>query len=713
MPRRRWLIPLGVVALLLALLAVFASIGADHDAITGLSAVLYLLIRAGTPALAYLAGAVGLGRLCGPWIRASRDAPVLQAACGLAIMLSLSHLLGVLGLLAGRMAMPVGAGTVAIGVVLLGHQLASERNHDRATVSPIWLLGMPAFALLLVAACQPPGWLWDSEAGGYDALSYHLQLPQEWLAGGRVWPVTHNVFSFLPSYVESAFVHLGAMTGAPALPTTESRAPGLIAGEGTGVISCQFLSVGIALAAVAVVARLGISACRRAGLEGSGAFAGLLLLCTPWTVVVGSLAYNDLAVVALIAAAMLAAMDDQLSGTIRGVLAGFLIGAACGCKPTALLFGAPPVGIALLAGAPMRRWAGAVLPAAGAGLLTLAPWLIRNWLACGNPVFPQAAAWFGSAHWTADQAQRYAAAVSFHGSFADRLRLMFLVDPSDPAGARHRGLLHPQWFAFFGVASAATALVIAQKRTRRIGIVLGAGLLTQLLAWLLFTHIQSRFLLPLAAPACALFAVAVQSARAAAGNVPVLAPRTALASLACLAQTAACIFSFAQQRGGHPNQLLLAGPGIRSGESFRRELAALSPADRAKAVADLPHEAFLNLSLPPGATTYLLGDATPLYYSVPVLYNTTWDRWPLAEAMRAAPTDPGAWSRALSARGVRFVLVNPSEIERLIRSGWADPLITGPAVTDWLARSARLVKSWPQSGIALFELLPSLSETSR
>ena len=48
------------------------------------------------------------------------------------------------------------------------------------------LLALPGLALLLTAACSPPGWLWGGsgadpvgEARGYDALEYHLQLPQE------------------------------------------------------------------------------------------------------------------------------------------------------------------------------------------------------------------------------------------------------------------------------------------------------------------------------------------------------------------------------------------------------------------------------------------------------------------------------------------------------------------------------------------------------
>ena len=53
----------------------------------------------------------------------------------------------------------------------------------------------PAVAVLLVAACSAPGWLWASEFGGYDALSYHLQLPKEWLHLKKITTLDHNVYS--------------------------------------------------------------------------------------------------------------------------------------------------------------------------------------------------------------------------------------------------------------------------------------------------------------------------------------------------------------------------------------------------------------------------------------------------------------------------------------------------------------------------------------
>jgi hypothetical protein len=686
----RWLIPACAVALLLACLAGFSAIGGPHNAIDGVSSVLYLTIRAGAPALAYLLAAAGFGRVFARLYRGSPDAAVLQVGLGLGFMLSLSHLLGVLGLLGGRAAMPVAAGSIVLGLALLAHQLLPRRGDIHASLPLGWLLAIPPVALLLVAASQPPGWLWDSEAGGYDALSYHLQLPREWLAQGRLWPNTHSVFSFFPSYVEAAFLHIGALLG------------GLVSGEGLGVISCQFLSAGIALITVGVISRLCAAMTRRAGFCCSGVLSSVVFLATPWTLVVGSLAYNDLAVVALLAAALLAAMDERATPLRRAALSAFLVGVACGCKPTALLFAAP-VAIALLATIPPRGWAKPFLIGAAVGALTLSPWLIRNWLACGNPVFPEAESIFGSAHWSADQLNRYHAATSFHGSFADRLRLMLLPDSSDPAGTRHRGLLHPQWSIFFGITLASAIVALARPATRRTALVLSIGLAAQLLAWLFLTHIQSRFLLPLAIPGCGLISLAV--AHTSDDNRRFIPPRVGLAIVACLIQLIASVMIFADQRAGHPNAMLLSGPGVRTGEAFRAELAGLPPAERSKQLDNLGPEAFCNFFLPRDATLYLLGDATPLYFRLPVLYNTTWDTWPLGDAIRAAPADPAAWTGTLLSRGVRFVLLDPGEIDRLTRSGWIDPAITPGAVSDWLSRSARPVKSWPVA--TLFELLPS------
>ncbi|MEO0717011.1 MAG: hypothetical protein AAFY58_08475, partial [Planctomycetota bacterium] len=77
------------------------------------------------------------------------------------------------------------------------------------------------------------------------------------------------------------------------------------------------------LVAAWMSARTTRAACASCGLTGRGAYAGaalagVLVLVTPWTVVVGSLAYNEMAVVLLGAAALGVAFDRNLSPRVRG-----------------------------------------------------------------------------------------------------------------------------------------------------------------------------------------------------------------------------------------------------------------------------------------------------------------------------------------------------------------------------------------------------------
>lgn len=687
----RWPVPAAGLVLLIASLAAFASIGGPDDPlIVRIATVLDLLIRAGLPAAAYLLAGVGLGEAFRPFVRASREATALRSALGVGLMLTVSHAEGVFGLLG----MWAALAPVAVGMALLLWGWAGERPRPAPAMSGLLLIAVPALALMLVAASSPPGWLWGSEAGGYDALEYHLELPKEWLASGRVWPVAHNVYSFLPGYVEAAFTHLAAMTGA----ARSTGSGGMLAGDGWRLIGCQMLSAGFATFAAAMVGRFAMAAARRIGLASSGPTlagfgAGALLLCTPWTIVVGSLAYNDLVMLAFTAAAMTAAIDPDLKPLARWGATGALVGFACCCKPTALFLAGVPAGILLLALSPVRLWALSGLAGTVSGSLTIVPWLLRNWLAIGNPVFPFGAKLFGNGPWTGAQVARYQAAHSFHGSLAERIGLLIIADPTDAAGPVQRGLMHPQWFAFFPLCVLAAAVVVGPAR-RRFAVVLIGAFLAQLGAWLFFTHVQSRFLLPMAALGCALVGVAL--ARAAAGAKPAFALGGAAPLVACGVQLAASIVIFAQQRGGAPNALLTAGPGFRTGRAFA------GGGDRA--LQDAGPEAYINLTTRPGDRVYLLGDATPLYYSADVVYNTTFDTWPFGEAVRAAPGDPGAWTGALKQRGITRVLVNFGELARLARSGWIDPAVTREAVESWLRSGPRIIREWPDIGCVLVAL---------
>ncbi len=716
----------GVVALVALVLGIvlLAGLGAE-DPLGSITGAVAAIASSGVFAALYVLGAWGLGGLARFGFAGSREASAIQLGVGLALMLTLSYGLGALGLLNPLTAIA----TVGLGLVLGAVQVVRTQVWRRvgtlAWAPMCWLGGI---ALLAVASASPAGWLWGSEFGGYDALSYHLQLPQEWIAAGRIEPVTHNVYSYLPSYVESAFVHLGHMTFAPREIVAGDVHMGLLAGSGWRALMPQYLHAALVVASAWLVRRMTIALlidrCSteedRQRLDVIGWLAGALVVSTPWVIVVGSLAYNEVAVVALGAAAMITAVGDGMRPAMRGALVGLLVGVACGAKPTALFLVGGPVGVVLVgswvlgrgsgvwglgsgAGGRGRGWVGALGVVVGVGCVVgvaaLAPWLVRNAVHGGNPVFPQLTGVFGSAHWSAEQVAKYAAAHRFDGSVGERLALAVLPDEGE-----YRGMSHPQWMAFWLAVVAGMIASIARRETRRAGVIVGVGLGVGLVSWLGLTHIQSRFLLPMVPTGMLAMALGAWSLsrdrRVGARALAVVVAIQALASAGI----------FLSQRDGAPNLLTGVGPAYFSGEHARRLLGDVSErgvADRLRGLEQLgqvPATAMMNLALESGEAVLMIGDATAFYVRPPVRYHTTWDRSPLREMMLASPGEPGAWTRGLRAMGVRYVDISFGELARLGAEGWYDDAVTAQRVGLWSATLGEPVLGWPEIGRVVFDL---------
>lgn len=686
---------LGVIALALALcLLIVGLVGSTLDPFVALGSLL-LKLAALWPAAVYLLAAYGLGRPLTPLWGREGDTHSLQLVVGLALLVTLSHLLGALGLLSP----PTAIGLCVLGCALAAHQLLPILRNASAATPPrlAWILTAPAAALLLVAAMMPPGWLWRSEFGGYDVLSYHLQLPQEWLAVGALKPLAHNVYSYLPGYMEAAYLHLAHLTLAP------PQGGGLVAGDGWRLLACQGLHAGVAIVAALLTARLARRIALRCGATAQAAdlgalTAGALALATPWAVVTGSLAYNEAGVNALLAGALLASVQERLSHAARGLLVGLLVGVACGFKPTALFFAGAPAAVLLIAALERRPRAilFAVLAGTVAGTLALAPWLVRNALHGGNPVFPFASDLFGAAHWSPDQIERYTAAHSFDGSLTDRLRTLLWTSPTaspqDPSVVRFRGLANPQWGLLAPIAAATLAIALAAGgNVRRWALLLAAGLLLQLLAWLSLTHLQSRFLLPLLPVACALAGLSITHLRSR-GSADTRAAVAALAGTLILAQTLFLFFIYTGERAGRP------GLGLALFPEFFTGRAAKEPASTAAG--------WSHVRPPDSGLVYLVGDATPLYFAPGALYHTTYDPSPLGQLMREHPDDPSAWARALQDRGVGWLLISDSELARLQSSGWYDPIVTRESVRAFAEAMGGATRVWPDERRYLVRVQP-------
>ena len=679
-----WIVPaVFAVALLTAL-----SLGpAEPIADRALALLATTLTAAWMPA-AYLLGAIGWGIIARPWTRDLPAAAPLNAGIGLALTLTATHALGVLGLLNTVTAW---AWTGA-GLILLVHQFRHIRTLPRIPDTPTRIaiaLASIGVAIMLVAAASPPGALWDSEFGGYDALSYHLQLPAEWLEAGRIAPAEHNVYAFLPGYYEAAILHQAHLANAP--KTTPEGLSGLLQHAGAPLIASHHLALGCTMLAAwfaaaftrTLAVRIQIPA---AASNLAAAVTAALILLIPWTQAVGSLAYNEPAMLALATASLLAAAVPDLTPTRRAMMVAFTMGVAAGCKPTAILFLAPAAAILMAVNTPRRAWPIMFLTGATIGLLTLAPWLARNALFATNPIFPHANSLISHAHWSPEQSARYAAGHRFDGSWPRRLATLILpaADPGAPPVVRWRGLTNPQWALTPVAALIGLIALLARRNTHRTGAILAASLIAGLLSWFVFTHLQSRFLIPLMPLMATATALAI-------ATLPLRTGAVATAMLlACSALWS--IVNFSRQRSGDPNALLTLGPDVFTG---RLPLEGLG---------DSVVWAGLNETLPAGQTVLLLGDATPIYLRRPLAYTTVWDTHPLTEAMRVHPDDPDAWTRALLESDRTWVLVSLAELERLQRSGWLDPSLSPERVGAWLDTLGAPVRAWPQQSRYLFRL---------
>src|SRR5205809_404472 len=106
---------------------------------------------------------------------------------------------------------------IAVAMALLVASIALVLNTGFLAALPHLLIDGGFCILWLISACAmlPPGLLWGDEPNGYDVLEYHLQVPREWYELGRIVPLQHNVFSFLPFNVEMHYLLAMHLRGGP------------------------------------------------------------------------------------------------------------------------------------------------------------------------------------------------------------------------------------------------------------------------------------------------------------------------------------------------------------------------------------------------------------------------------------------------------------------------------------------------------------------
>jgi len=613
----------------------------------------FALAMGSAPYLASLwLGAAGYGMVLRQLLAPkARHGMVIQLAAGMGTLLMIDWLLAWAGLLNAWSAW----GVCALGFFILTYHLPAKvrqiMSQPELWPSPPWtlMLGLPAVGLLLTACACPPGTLWAVESSVYLVQLWHASM---------------------------ALLAAAAVAG--------------------------------------IVQRLVGTA---AGLIG-----GIFLHAAPWVIITGSLAYNECFVLAFGGAALLLVFDS-VSNTWRGAaLVGLLVGWATLAKLPAGFMIAVPIALIMLCRLHRNGHTGdkitlmtAVKSAAIVTLfatLTVAPWLVRNSIWTGNPVFPMATSILGKGHWSDTLAQRWDAV---HGSDGIGKGVASLgrqwlwnkgygamwgtpqVRTGEAAVFDTAGGVPIIWVgALFGAG-----LGLGWRAGRRVA---GAMLLmigVQLLFWIIATHHQSRFLVPTLLPGCVLVGLG-------AGRLDhLLRPRAKpwairlMAVAAVLVLTVASFDTFYGQVRPHVDltQGLVSREPMYAVDSLRPlgDDALFRPAvpgehvlnvtnglERVLIVADVSNLLYIQGPTPgiaPGSN--LASTPIPSRF----VYHTAFDASPLGDLIRQHDGDVNRVTESLLRQGFTHVWIGWAELNRLHNSYGYDDDVT-------LKRMGELASRW-------------------
>ncbi|MEA3349780.1 MAG: glycosyltransferase family 39 protein [Chloroflexota bacterium] len=256
--------------------------------------------------------------------------------------------------------------------------LARKRSRTSLFLRSNSWLGNLAISLLVIVAAG--SFLWSlAPAVRYDSVSYHLAVPARYIQAGRMVE--------LPESVQTYYAHYGEMLYTIALLLGDQPLPSLINFSAGVLLTIQ-------------VYFLGIKIKNRA----TGIIATLIFASLPIVGIEAATTYIDIFIAVFITAAIYAALiwiEDSNSRWL--LLIGIFSGLAIGVKITAFLLLMPLMGILLvklyldcgISTAFFSAVSALILPT----VLLTCPWLIRDWIWTGNPIFPNYNSIFKSTEW--------------------------------------------------------------------------------------------------------------------------------------------------------------------------------------------------------------------------------------------------------------------------------------------------------------------------
>jgi len=482
----------------------------------------------------------------------------------------------------------------------------------------------------------------------FDCLEYHLQGPKEYYQNGRITFLPHNVYTSMPFQVEMHHL-LGMYTFG------DWWYGGLVGQE-------------LVMLHAPATAALVFLAARRWGSARAAWFATVVYLSTPWVYrlatfpyVEGPLCYYHAALIWTCGRAW-----NANRPALWGVV-GLMAGGAMACKYPGLVTAVVPFGIltivrvfrrSALEAKPLPAVASLLAFAAGV-TIAVGPWLVKNVVDTGNPVYPLAYKVFGGNYWSPAQEAKWHKVhgpreITAHALVSSALEVAGRSDWQSP------------------LFTALAPLAFLRKGTRRFAVLMFGYVLYLFAVWWLLTHRVDRFWLPLLPPLAILAGLGADWSRCLSwrillGGIMIVG----LASNATYVSTG------------------LAGPNEWTSDLVRQRVEIPRALN--------PPLLMIDEQLPADAKILLVGQASVFHMNHRIVYNTVFNVETI-EALSKGRT-PEEFHQALVDRGITHVYVDWSEIERYRRPenyGFT-PLVTRRWLTGLVASGVLKpgLRVWP------------------
>ena len=442
----------------------------------------------------------------------------------------------------------------------------------------------------------------------FDAIEYHLQGPKEYFQAGRITFLPHNVYTSMPFGVE--MLHLLGMNVA------NDWWLGALVGQLLVMTFAPMAGLAVWLTA------------RRWASPRAAWVATAVYLTTPWVYrlaaipyVEGPLCYYHAAIAWAAGLAWSAPEADRARAW--GVV-GLLAGGAMAIKYPALISAVVPFGaVAMAAGWRDKSWRGVIAFGVGVAVV-MGPWMVKNVVDTGNPVYPLGYRVFGGRDWDVAREKQWTDA---HGPRPIEAKA-FVGSILDVAG-------RSDWQS--PAVAALAPLAFLWPRSRRLALSIGGYVLYLFLTWWFLTHRLDRFWLPMLPGLAVLAGIGADGMRGRVGTAIV-----------------ACVLTIATVSNFVYCSTALAGLNEWTGDLTAMRTSVPKMLN--------PALARLDAELPDGAKPLLVGQAAVFHLAHPVVYNTVFDRDTFEAIDRER--SPDEVRSELARRGITHIFVDWFEIER-------------------------------------------------